>query len=91
MLTFNFYTTAGCHLCENAWQVITEVHAENPQLQQFISLQQIDIATSDSLIEQYAVRIPVVRGSHEQDLAWPFDHQAYINFVNQHLEKLFLA
>ncbi|WP_049721955.1 glutaredoxin family protein [Gilvimarinus polysaccharolyticus] len=59
-------TTAGCHLCENAQELLA-VHAD------FLQLSTIDIATDDALIERYGVRIPVLRSSTGSELDWPFD------------------
>lgn len=40
----------------------------------------IDIVTSESLIEQYGIRIPVVLNG-EGDLGWPFDYEQLLAFV----------
>lgn len=58
------YTTAGCHLCEQASDLLLTV---NPALE----IHAVDIATDDGLIAEYGERIPVVRHG-ERELAWPF-------------------
>lgn len=71
MTTLYLYTTLGCHLCEQCksiiWPVINNMS---------IRLQDIEIADDNVLIEQYGVRIPVVRLEGEkEDLGWPFTAQ----------------
>ena len=65
------YSTAGCHLCELAKEVVY------PLLDEFnLHLIEKDIAEEDALIEAYGVRIPVlVLPPVEEDLGWPFDQQ----------------
>ncbi len=60
------YTTAGCHLCEQALQLL-----EANQLQ--ISL--VEIADDDQLFERYGLRIPVAATGAGEELDWPFDQQ----------------
>jgi len=76
--TLAFYTTAGCHLCEQAFVLLTEVQQSQPFL-----IDAIDIADSDQLIERYGVRIPVVRleGS-KRELGWPFSIDDLFDFLN---------
>ena len=74
-----FYTTLGCHLCEQAAQIIGELQQEAyPELY----VETVDIADDDELIEKYGVRIPVVRREDKDDLGWPFDKLA----LKQYLE-----
>jgi len=63
------YTTSGCHLCEQAEELIT------PYIQRdSIQLKLIDIADSDQLSDRYGVRIPVIqRVDTTDELGWPFD------------------
>ena len=65
------YHTLGCHLCELAEAVITEVSA---QLTQPLSITKIDIADSDELVALYGIRIPVLQAEGcSTTLDWPFD------------------
>ena len=57
-------TTAGCHLCDQALEVIRRAA---PALE----LTLVDIAEDDALIEQYGEKIPVVRLAG-RELCWPF-------------------
>tara|TARA_R110002072_G_scaffold1598_7_gene13649 strand:+ start:9553 stop:9801 length:249 start_codon:yes stop_codon:yes gene_type:complete len=72
-MKLNFYTTLGCHLCEQALQVVARLQAtEFPNLE----LISIDIADKDDLVERYGIRIPVVHITDAQtDLGWPFDEE----------------
>lgn len=61
------YTTAGCHLCEQAQSLLL------PWLEQGISVELVDIAEEDALVERYGIRIPVLAASSGEELGWPFD------------------
>jgi hypothetical protein len=66
-----FYTTVGCHLCEHAALVLQEFAAQ-PDAPQF-DLDEVDISTDEYLVEQYGVRIPVVKNSaNAKEVGWPF-------------------
>ena len=69
------YTTAGCHLCEQAGDLVRQVLAEGCAEQ--IRVEAVDIADDPELMERYGIRIPVIRmqGS-EEELGWPFDEAA---------------
>lgn len=69
MTVLTLYSTLGCHLCENAKQVLWPVLSEAG-----LQLQEVDIADDDHLQEQYAIRIPVIRLQNAtEDVGWPFD------------------
>lgn len=64
MLLFTLYTTSGCHLCEYAEAILKQGgHV----------FQAVDIAGDLILMEQYGVRIPVVKDDSGRELGWPFD------------------
>jgi hypothetical protein len=68
------YSTEGCHLCEQALQLLNELGV-HPEV--------IDIAFDDSLFTQYGWVIPVVKvASHE--LHWPFDAQQLSQWLLSH-------
>lgn len=50
-----FYTKAGCHLCDEARDMLDDIAAETAY-----ELTEIDIRTSPELFEQYRYRIPVI-------------------------------
>lgn len=81
--TLTLYTTAGCHLCDQAEALIWPQLASGQW-----QLQSVDIAQSDELIERYGVRIPVVAKMAEDDpskveaeLGWPFDAHQLAQFL----------
>jgi glutaredoxin len=49
------YTRPGCHLCDDARAVLRQVRASVP-----FDLHEVDIETSDTLVGEYGLRIPVV-------------------------------
>lgn len=72
MKSIKLYTTSGCHLCEQAHALL------NPYVDMGnLTLDLIEISTSEDLIAQYGVRIPVLSGTNNagkiSELAWPFD------------------
>ena len=64
MLPLILYTTSGCHLCEHAEAILEQGGHD---------FQAVDIADDLSLMEQYGVRIPVVKDDAGRELGWPFD------------------
>lgn len=49
------YTRPGCHLCDEARDVLLAERARTP-----FALEEVDIETDDDLVREYGVRIPVV-------------------------------
>lgn len=78
MKTLYLYTTLGCHLCEQAKEII------EPLLPGYqLTLEEVEIAERDELLERYGVRIPVVRIEGRLDeLGWPFDAPAFTLYVD---------
>lgn len=69
------YTTAGCHLCEQAEDLVRRVLAEGHGEQ--IRMESVDIADDPELMERYGIRIPVIRmQAGDDELGWPFDEAA---------------
>ncbi|MGH2509308.1 MAG: glutaredoxin family protein, partial [Ktedonobacteraceae bacterium] len=50
-----FYTKAGCHLCEDARDLLEEIAQEMPYL-----LTEIDIRSDMAVFDMYRYRIPVI-------------------------------
>ena len=59
-----FYTTAGCHLCEMA---------ENILYAAGVAFTSVDIEEDLMLIKEYGTRIPVLKDHRDRELWWPFD------------------
>lgn len=81
MASIILYTTAGCHLCEQAKALLWPVMSS-----QQLRLKEIDIADSDEMIERYGVRIPVIalsKGNTGAELNWPFDSEELLSFVKR--------
>ena len=97
MIRLTFYTTSGCHLCEQAMVIIREVNEANSWLSPLIQIERIDIAESDDLIQSYGPIIPVLEACLDKkwgtdycrlaSLRWPFDHQDYVNLINQAIQQ----
>lgn len=75
-MDIRLYSTAGCHLCEQAKVILW------PLLERYrFRLVEIDIASDDSLIEQYGIRIPVLSaGNTANELDWPFTSESVAQF-----------
>ncbi|MEY8247151.1 MAG: glutaredoxin family protein [Bermanella sp.] len=60
--------TTGCHLCDVAEKIMGQL---SPALA--LKVEKLDIASSDALVTQYGMSIPVLRSDSGQELCWPFD------------------
>jgi glutaredoxin len=58
-----FYTKAGCHLCEEARDMLEDIAA----LTQF-ELTEIDIRNNPAIFEKYRYRIPVIIINGEENI-----------------------
>ncbi|NLJ13368.1 glutaredoxin family protein [Denitrificimonas caeni] len=64
------FGTLGCHLCDEAEQVL------QPFVAQGLIVELLDIIDSADWLERYALTIPVLRRvDNGQELNWPFDEQ----------------
>ena len=59
-----FLTREGCHLCDDAREVLTKVAA-----QRGVTINEIDIDTDDRLTKLYGLRVPVILDRHDQVVA----------------------
>jgi hypothetical protein len=70
------FGTSGCHLCEQAEEIIQSCVPE--------SVETIDIAEQQQWQERYAIRIPVLYDqASQQELGWPFGQAEVIEFVGR--------
>lgn len=75
----HFYTTAGCHLCEQAMVLLAPIAGKLG-----LRIDSHDIAADDGLMERYGIRIPVVRrDGATDDLGWPFDERELRNYLER--------
>lgn len=74
-----FFTTAGCHLCDEAKAILQGTL--NPA---FFTIEEVDIAQNDVLIERYGVRIPVIKqAATDRELGWPFTPTDLVDFLSE--------
>ncbi|GAA3529692.1 glutaredoxin family protein [Zobellella aerophila] len=67
------FSTDGCHLCEQAWQLLEQGGlAAQTRLQ--------DIMDKEEWLTAYRVRIPVLRREDGAELDWPFTTADLIEF-----------
>lgn len=77
------YGTEGCHLCDQAEELLVEPVAEGR-----ISYAHADILDDPQLEERYAVRIPVLQdAASAQELGWPFDRAQLEEFLRQLVQR----
>ncbi len=55
LMQVTFYTKAGCHLCEEARDMLEDIAAQTEY-----GLTEIDIRSDPEVFEQYRYRIPVI-------------------------------
>lgn len=83
-MKLKFYTTLGCHLCEQALELVRILQADNSVLVgQDIEVCEIDIADSEELMAEYGIRIPVIQlESVDADIGWPFTLDQLAEYLN---------
>ena len=69
-------TTLGCHLCEQAEQLLTALQADGLEM----DIVPVEIANDEVLMDRYGIRIPVVRVS-DRELGWPFNLETLQGFL----------
>ncbi|MEO1889653.1 MAG: glutaredoxin family protein [Cycloclasticus sp.] len=80
-IKLTFYTTDGCHLCEDAKALLQQLLAARPD---YFQIDMVDIVDSNQLVEKYGTRIPVVLNEKkDSDLGWPFGYSDLLNYANQ--------
>jgi hypothetical protein len=78
MLRLLLFGTSGCHLCEQAEQIINDCRLNKIEL----TVEAVDIAEQEQWQEKYAFRIPVLYHPETQnDLGWPFDQMQVNEFT----------
>jgi hypothetical protein len=80
MIRLLLFGTSGCHLCEQAEEIINDSLPNSFG----VRIETIDIAEQEQLQNQYAIRIPVLyHPETEKDLGWPFDQTHIKEFINE--------
>lgn len=78
----NFYTTAGCHLCEEALVLLQSLQEQERVQGRSLQINEVDIADSEALMAAYDVRIPVITSdSSTGDIGWPFSLEELSRFL----------
>ena len=70
------FGTLGCHLCEVAEAELL------PFVEHGLLVELVDIVESESWLDRYALRIPVLRRSDTgAELDWPFEAEQVASFL----------
>lgn len=70
------FGTLGCHLCEVAEALLM------PFVEHGLLVELVDIAEHEHLVEDYGLRIPVLRRSDTgAELNWPFEAEQIVEFL----------
>jgi hypothetical protein len=77
MANWTLYHTEGCHLCEQAEQLVI------PLLESDDELLLVDIISDEQLIAEYQLTIPVLKSEHGRQLYWPFSAHDVQKFLAQ--------
>jgi len=73
MTQAKLFSTAHCHLCEEAEAILR--HAG-------VTVEKIDIIDDNDLFEKYSLKIPVLkRIDNGAELYWPFDAANVLRFL----------
>lgn len=67
-MQLSLFTTAGCHLCEQAAALFPPIAEDVP-----IDVTAVEIGDDETLVARYGIRIPVVQFEDGEELDWPFD------------------
>ena len=74
------YGSDGCHLCEQAYQMLSELGLAQ-------QVTQVDIVEQAELVARYGERIPVLLRQDERiELNWPFTAVQLTEFFSSNLK-----
>lgn len=83
-----FYTTEGCHLCDQALQVLNTAASSEQLPGNQIAIEMVDVALDESAFERFGERIPVLEDDGTGALlCWPFDEIAATQYLLCYLEQ----
>lgn len=73
-LKIKLFTTSGCHLCDQAEEMLNYLNSDVSDCG--IEIHPIEISDEDDLVERYGIRIPVLAVDVKSipELGWPFDY-----------------
>jgi glutaredoxin len=72
------YGKPGCHLCDDAREVVERVRAEHP-----FELREVDISLDPALFREYGERIPVLELDGEELFEFHVDEAALVRRVDR--------
>ena len=75
-MKLTLFSTQDCHLCNQAVNMLKQTTEK-------FDLEYVDIAVSELLVEQYGIRIPVIKNESGQELGWPFSQKILENFIHE--------
>ena len=76
MRTVTLYSRPGCHLCDEARDVLERLSAQTP-----FTIEEIDITRDDVLHARYLERIPVVALDGEELFDYEVDERALLRRI----------
>jgi len=77
---FHLYSSEGCHLCEQAVELISNVIPDH-QIR-VVDIIDTNIEGEQNLVELYGVHIPVLeRLSDNRKLFWPFEQSQVVELI----------
>jgi hypothetical protein len=75
-LIVQLFTTLGCHLCEQAHEQLLSLTGGGMDL----SIELVEIADSEELMNRYGIIIPVIRAD-DREIDWPFSADELRTFL----------
>ena len=82
MIKLILFGTSGCHLCEEAELIISQLDNKK------VNTEIIDIAEHTQWQEKYAIRIPVLyHAKTQKELGWIFNHEQVQDLVTDILKN----
>jgi hypothetical protein len=82
MMELVLFTTQGCHLCEDAHELLLSAAEKHP-----IQLHLQEIGDDDELVARYGIRIPVVLFPDCTELGWPFTEDELEQIILSKISK----
>ncbi len=78
MSRYYLFSTVGCHLCEQAEQLLRSLPVT-------IDYNAQEISENEQWLDRYGIRIPVLHHlSSGDELSWPFDEEILLQFIQRH-------
>lgn len=74
--TLELLGTLGCHLCDVAEKLVRKVAYPLG-----FSISIVEIADNEALLEEYGMRIPVIKSGSAEVLNWPFDEEQLLEWL----------